>query len=142
VRPEKDEIERGEPSDPYIDCLFVVSRLLREHIFSTFGDDELFSLGKEVHLPRNDNGEVCFPEDGRSPESWNKLLLDRVQHRLFSFDLDYRGRNLMERITVIKTFWDISTNLRARRFEQILEDVEERLEEEQNKNQKGNQSTT
>ena len=112
----------GRASEEYgrLDALFLIGHLLRLYIWSLYGkvDTEEYALC----LIRSVDGRpapTCVPEG----KNWNRQLLDRNFNSLVAADTITRGRYMLNRIVTIKTFWDISTNLRARRMKDILKTV-------------------
>ena len=103
--------------------MFLVCQVLREHIKSLYDyeyvDPELY----EVCLARRPWDGKFDTDMERLPEGlegWNRQLLDRNFNDFGAVDAETRGNYMRNRITVIKTLWDISTNLRARRMMDIL----------------------
>jgi len=109
-----------------LDCSFLVRRLLRLHIEKMCGGDGMDSA-KLSHVFRDPAGGLPSRPAGKTPfgaSGWNTCLLDRSQNGLVSGDLRRRRESLLRRVTVIKTLWDVSTNLRARRLKRILTDTQ------------------
>jgi hypothetical protein len=74
---------------------------------------------KAVHLYRRPNDrEVEYPK-GRP---WYEFQIDKDGAAMFCPVPSARRRRLRKQIVVLKTFWDISSNLRERRLWQIISD--------------------
>jgi hypothetical protein len=81
--------------------------------------------------------EVCLRRDCTSGKpvwdglgegrKWHSTLVDRNFNGLFSPEPKARARYMLARIVFIKTLWDISANLRARRFKEIMRGVTEEI---------------
>lgn len=115
-RPGRDTEEYGR-----LDMFFLVRHLLRLHIRRLFG--EIDTSKYAMCLIRKADGS---PDPTRLPKGkkeWNRQLLDRNFNGLVAADPLTRGQYMLDRIVIIKTLWDISTNLRARRMCDILKIV-------------------
>jgi len=119
--------EHKSDSERYnrLDTFFVIRHLLREHISRVF---------KGINAAKS---EVCLhrlPESGqpnfnrgellKGMTKWHTQLVDRNASVLFAVDPQTRDDYMRRRIVIIKTFWDISTNLRARRMKNFLTSLE------------------
>jgi hypothetical protein len=97
--------------------LFIVSTLLREYISVLYADIDTAS--GVVYLPRGTNGkpdaECLWPSEG-----WNCAVLDRNFNGIVCASPQKRKESMQIRIAIIKTLWDISTTLRARRMKDML----------------------
>ncbi len=115
ARPGRDSEENGR-----LDALFLVRHLLRQHIYNLFG--EIDTKKYTACLVRRVDGH---PDPLGAPEGkhWNKQCLDRTFNGLVAADPWTRGQFMRERIVLLKSLWDISTNLRARRMLDILNAV-------------------
>lgn len=110
----------------YMDVFYLIQNVLSEYLETLFGP-EAVDTKKDVLLRRNPKDKR--PEfdyytqkiNGGETSSWNPLLLDRYYNGLFSFDPQRRMKYMQDRIVLIKTLWDISTTLRARRMNDILQ---------------------
>jgi hypothetical protein len=118
-----------------LDPFLLVRLLLREHITSLFGppkatdsrpgrrDMGIDTTTTQVCLIRRaDSGEPC-PEALPNGMKWHTQLIDRNCNGLFSVDPSVRTNYMKQRIAIIKTLWDVSTSLRARRLDRILQMV-------------------
>ena len=74
------------------------------------------NLPKKTIISRNEIEEIDL-------KGWNKLIADRNFNGLFTTDLKKRRELMLDRIVIIKTFWDISTAMRARRFKHLMEEA-------------------
>ena len=92
----------------HLDAIFLVCRLLKFHIHEIFGKIDY-------------NKSVVYIRDLKKYDS-NSHLIDRFEGGLFSADIDFRSKYLKNRISIIKTFWDLSTNIRGRTFKNILDE--------------------
>jgi hypothetical protein len=82
------------------------------------------AIGKEVHLHRDpDKGGALY-----SPSSadWYEFQVEAGSAAMFSPLPHARKDRLRGEIALIKTLWDISSSLRARRFEEILDGISTR----------------
>ncbi|HET6252370.1 MAG TPA: hypothetical protein VFE47_32080 [Tepidisphaeraceae bacterium] len=78
--------------------------------------------GKEIYLSRPDpdgSPDYLPPPNDRK---WYEFQIDIGAAALFSPVPKARAERLRKEITLLKTFWDISSALRARRLREILED--------------------
>lgn len=103
--------------DTRLDPLYLISRLLDTHISNLYAniDTEKF----RVYLRRKTNGSpdaLALEKNKR----WNLMLLDRNFNGVVAADPWTRRKSIRNRIAIIKTLWDISTNLRARRMKDML----------------------
>ncbi|MEZ6033193.1 MAG: hypothetical protein R3C17_08885 [Planctomycetaceae bacterium] len=98
-----------------IDCLMLVCAVLSGYLSREgFGPDcELF-----LHRDR-ETGKVVFPKHVRS---WSTFLVDVGGVAMFCSDPASRGTRLSQQVASLKTLWDIATQLRARRFCEIVHD--------------------
>jgi hypothetical protein len=101
-----------------LDTFFLIRSLLRFHIQKIYNE---MDTNKAIFLIRDlTTGK---PNLSKLPEDlmgWNKQILDRNFNGFFSVDSLTRRKHLLNRITVIKTLWDVSTTHRARRMKEIL----------------------
>jgi hypothetical protein len=117
-RDTKPENESGDVNS--LDALFLVRNLLRQHIFNLFG--EVDTKKYTLSLIRDIDGHPD-PEGAPEGKNWNRQCLDRTFNGLVAADPDTRANYMRERIVLLKSFWDISTNLRSRRMLDILKMV-------------------
>jgi len=116
----KFKVNNGEElvgEEKRLDPLFIVSSLLRRHIETLYGD--INTANNVVYLRRRTNGQPnlqCL----RPNEAWNRRLLDRNFNGIAAADPTTREKSMKNRIAMVKTLWDISTTLRARRMKDIL----------------------
>jgi hypothetical protein len=76
---------------------------------------------KEVHLRRNfENGEILYSSAKRP---WFSFQVERGVAAMFTPVPSERSNRLKREIVILKTFWDIAANLRARRLHEIVSDV-------------------
>lgn len=115
ARPGRDSEESG-----HLDALYLVRQLLRQHIFNLFGNIDTQKY--TACLVRGIDGRPD-PEAAPKGKNWNKQCLDKPFNGLVAADPFTRGQYMRERIVLIKSLWDISTNLRARRMLDILKVV-------------------
>lgn len=116
VRVQYKEEEKAEmvPEKKRLDTMFIVSNLLRKHIETLYGGTSMV-----VYLHRRTNGKpnyTCIEFDGKM----DYKLLDRHFSGIISITPAAREQSMRNRIAIIKTLWDISTTLRARRLKDIL----------------------
>jgi len=103
-----------------LDPGFVIRHLLRIHIERLYGKAVL-DPKKWILLPRNPrSGERIAPDDTDKSRQYNRQLVDRNMNGVLWTDLEGRTEYMRSRVMVIKTLWDISTNLRARRLKELL----------------------
>ena len=106
--------------DSRLDTFFLIRCLLREHITGLYGVETVNIRQKEMCLTRNpEDGAPSLKNRGQGKQLHTQLL-DRNFNDLFTVDPKVRSRYMQNRIIVIKTLWDVSTNLRARRMRDIL----------------------
>jgi len=122
IRTQYKDPRPGRDSEEYgpLDSLFLVRHLLRLHITNLFGNVDTSNY--TCCLTRGLDGHPT-PNDPPQGKKWNRQLLDRTYNGLVAADPETRSRHMRERIVILKTFWDISTNLRARRMLDILNTV-------------------
>jgi len=102
-------------SDGELDALFLVCKIFRSYI-SRIRNAE----GSEVHLCRDKSRKVIYPKKGE--RCWYEFQLDRGAAGMFCPVPIERRKRLQRQIAVLKSLWDISSNLRARRLMRILDD--------------------
>ena len=109
----------GQESDGGLDSLFVMCNLLSLHISRLFGG-EIDTQKAMLFLPRRTNGS---PDLDLLPgkTKWNCRVLDRNFNGIVAAEPSIRSESMRERTVIIKTLWDISTTLRARRLKRILQ---------------------
>ena len=115
-RPGRDTKEHGR-----LDAFFLIRHLLRLHIRRLFAKVDTRTYA--MCLPRTMDGTPDPTSLPKGKEQWNRQLLDRNFNGLVAADPKTRGKYMLDRIVIIKTLWDISTNLRARRMRDILKIV-------------------
>jgi hypothetical protein len=108
---------RQAMEDERLDALYLICRLLREHISNLYG--KIDTKNSMVYLCRKTNGkpDALALQEGKR---WNLRLLDRNFNGIVAADPWTRRKSMRDRIAIIKTLWDISTNLRARRMNDML----------------------
>jgi len=110
--------DKDAPEDKRLYALYLVSRLLKKYISNLYAniDTEKF----RVYLGRKTNGspDALAFEEGK--KNWNIRLLDRNFNGIVAADPWTRRKSMRNRIAIIKTLWDISTNFRARRLKDML----------------------
>jgi hypothetical protein len=79
--------------------------------------------GKEVYLRRDKDGRVCY---AGSDKVWYDFQLEIGAASMFCPVPLERSERLKREIVVLKTFWDIAANLRARRLREIIDFVDPR----------------
>jgi len=118
----KDPRPRGSSEElTRLDALFVVRHLLRSHITNLFGQIDTRKCA--CCLVRDADGQPDPQATLQTKTTYNRQLLDRFFNGLVAVDPSTRSRYMRERIVIMKSFWDISTNLRARRLLDILTTV-------------------
>jgi len=122
VRIQYEDPRTGRESEEYtrLDALFLVRHLLKLHIANLFAD--VNTKDYTCCLIRGVDGRLN-PEGAQEGKKWNRQLLDRVYNGLVAADPGIRSRYMLERIVIIKSLWDISTNFRARRLLDLLTTV-------------------
>jgi len=104
--------EKNEIVD--IDPLYLVTRLLYQYIPSMDG-----IFGKEIHLKRDkDNNKIEYVQD----KDWYDFQIDKGFAAMFCPVPGSRKTRLRKQIVIIKTLWNLSTVLRARRLMEMLYD--------------------
>ena len=83
--------------------------------------------GKAIHLCRHpETGEPAYPRElpyvKAKDDAWWEYQIDRGKAASFCAVPAARRVRLKKHICMLKTFWDISSSLRARRFAQMLEE--------------------
>ncbi len=99
-----------------LDSLFLICKIFRSYIGKIKQAKK-----KEVHIHRDKDRHVEFPVSQKE-EGWFPFLLDRGVSSMFCPVPSERRCRLQRQIATIKSLWDISSSLRAKRFESILED--------------------
>jgi hypothetical protein len=102
-----------------LDPFFLIRHVIKEHIRGFFGEGVIDPTKHVLFVPRDSKGEpvrINLPEGKKLHEQ----LLDRRLNDVVSVSPETRKKFMRNRITVIKTLWDISTNLRARRMKDLL----------------------
>lgn len=107
--------EQDENMDGELDALFLVCKIFRSYI-SRIKNAE----NKEIHLCRDKNREVVYPK--KSKCDWFEFQYDRGAASMFCPVPIERRKRLQRQITAMKSLWDISSGLRARRLSKILSD--------------------
>lgn len=103
--------------DKRLYALYLICRLLEKHISNLYAGIETERF--LVYLRRKTNGSpdaLAFDKG----KNWNLRLLDRNFNGIVAADPWTRRKSMRNRIAIIKTLWDISTNLRARRLKDML----------------------
>jgi hypothetical protein len=73
-----------------------------------------------MHLRRDpETGDISFQH---ACGKWHEFLIDRGAPAMFCCVPSTRRGRLRKQIAILKTFWDISSALRARRLYQIIKD--------------------
>lgn len=107
-----DRYRSGE--DDAMDPTLLVCEMLRVYMESVKSVP-----GKDVHLHRDRNtGDISF--EGK--HNWHEFLIDKGAVSRFCPVPSVRRRRLRAQIAILKTFWDISSSLRARRLKEIIRD--------------------
>ena len=114
---------RNSEESGKLDALFLVRYLLKLHIDNLFSNID--TKNYTCCLIRGVDGHVN-PEAAQEGKRWNRQMLDRVFNGLLAVDPETRSRYMIERIVIIKSLWDVSTNFRARRMLGILKTVWEK----------------
>ncbi len=99
----------------HLDSIFVVCNMLRIHINEIYGKMDI-------------DKQVCYFRNNKSDKEANYQLVDKFEGGLFSTNFKQRQKYLQNRISVIKTFWDLSTNINGRTFNQFLDQFLKELE--------------
>jgi hypothetical protein len=112
----------GRVSERYsfLDPFFLIRHVLRQHIKDLYGERTIDPKKHVVYLARDLNGEPIQTNLQRGKEI-HRQLIDSYLNDIVSVDPDTRKKLMRNRVTVIKTIWDISTNLRARRLKDLFE---------------------
>lgn len=115
---------RGDTKDPEkrgLDSLYLVCEIIYQHLHHLYGS---FDTTKGIHLyrrPKDGRVDYQAPRDDGT-KGWNDFQIDRGLGTMFCAHPGRRRGRLLQQIVVIKTLWDVSTNLRARRAWDILRD--------------------
>lgn len=112
------------PEENRLDPFFLIRHLLRIHITRLYGKDSISPKELVVCFTRKDDGGPYKPNCNDLKAKKKKLhtqMLDRTLNGLVCAVPKVREQHIRSRVAVIKTLWDISTNLRARRLKSILE---------------------
>ncbi len=96
----------------HLDAFFVIRHMLRFHLYQVYGK---MDKNKEIY---------CY-RDAPAGKEINEQLIDEFDDRLFSVSFEKRATYIKNRIGLIKTFWDLSTNIRGRTLRRILERVKD-----------------
>jgi hypothetical protein len=97
------------PGDPCLDALCLLGELLRQYILTIKGAD-----GLRIHLERDGGfGRVRF---GRGERPWHRFLIENGRAAMFCAVPSERSARLLRQAVLMKTAWDVSTALRARRL--------------------------
>ena len=101
--------------------LFIIRQILRIHLTNLYGENTIKTdLG--VCLCRDPKTGRPDPNDlSINRVKWNNQLIDKSYNGQIFIDNDRKSNDMRNRIMMIKTFWDISTNYRARQFKHLLE---------------------
>ena len=111
--------DKHAPEDKRLYALYLISRLLKKYISNLYPNIDTDEF--RVYLGRGTNGNPdAFAFEGGKKKKWNNRLLDRNFNGIVAADPWTRRKSMRNRIAVIKTLWDVSTNLRARRFKDML----------------------
>ena len=97
------------PQNPHLDPLYVMRTLFALHIDHLFGDDAI-DLSKET----------CSSKDILPLHGINPLFLDRYGNGFIAADFETRQQYLGERICMLMSLWELSTQTRAKRFKSLL----------------------
>ncbi|MBD3320908.1 MAG: hypothetical protein GF350_07440 [Chitinivibrionales bacterium] len=98
----------------HLDPFFLIRHLFRIHINTVFGRFD--TKNKETCLLRDQYNEGTIKNGCNN----NIQLLDRNYNGLFCADFTVRASYFRSRVMILKTFWDLSTNFRARAFKDLL----------------------
>ncbi len=115
-----------DSTDIHLDSLYSVACMLREYIRTI-----VQSKGRIVHLYRNpkENGQVEYPKvpPYKSPNQtdWHEFQMDPGMASLFCPVPTARRLRLKKQIALLKSFWSISSTLRARRLHLMFKELEE-----------------
>ena len=101
----------------YLDAFFLIRHLLSEQIKTIYSGID--TENGYTCLLRKPNG---YPIDNISKWSVmpNEQILDYSLNTFLAIEPDVRKKSMLNRIAIMKTLWDISTNIRARRMHNIL----------------------
>ncbi|HEX3151202.1 MAG TPA: hypothetical protein VHR66_24200 [Gemmataceae bacterium] len=117
-RAESTGLGEANPLTEHLDEFFVANRLLQTYLDYTLSK---LVLSHQIHTTRPlPSGRISL--DPTTP--WNSVLLDPLRPGVLCIDPNEREEKLRRQIAVIKTLWDQSTHLRARRFLQMLKHME------------------
>lgn len=106
------EYQTGE--DQALDPMSLICAMLRAYIGEIAN-----ATGKDIHLPRDPTSrDICFGQN----RNWHEFLIDRGSPAMFCPVPTARRARLRRHIAIVKTFWDISSGLRARRLAEIIRD--------------------
>jgi hypothetical protein len=76
---------------------------------------------KKVYLSRDRNGRVQYPRS-KNGRTWYQFQIDAGTAAMFSPVPAARADRLRSEVVILKTFWDMSSSLRARRLKEIIRD--------------------
>jgi hypothetical protein len=105
---------------PCLDPLPFICLILREYIS---GIRCLNKREHRIHLMRNpSDGSISFDvhTTPNGPIPWWEYQADKGAPALFCFVPRARSKRIKKQISLIKSFWDVSSELRARRFLEML----------------------
>lgn len=116
--------EKSQEEKSRLAPLFIVCTLLNAQIESLYSD---LNTKDDVaaYLPRKTNSKPD-PQRLGPDDDWNRAFLDRNFNGIVAADPEKRRKSMLNRIAVIKSFWDISTSLRARRLKDMLDLMDEK----------------
>jgi hypothetical protein len=104
--------------DQALETVQLVCRLLYFHAHFCYGD---LDPARRLHLHRDEaTGRVSFAAPAGESRPWNRFQLDATHGGLFCVDPATRRKRVLQQVVVLKTLWDVSSFIRAERFEQIL----------------------
>ena len=110
-----------DQEDWAVNRLFLICTLL-----STYMRNIANAERKRSHLIKDENGDPVFRapdgEEGSEAPQWFEFLYERGNPRMFCPLPSKRMERLRKYVSILKTFWDISSKLRARRFCQMMRD--------------------
>jgi hypothetical protein len=118
LRPDGSEFS---DQDRYLSRPFLVFAILRRYIRTiTRAMDNGRHL--RLHLGRDQDGLPMYGRPAATEPPWFEFQCETGRTPMYSASPRARAQRLRKQIAAIKTFWDVSSNLRARRLYWMFED--------------------
>jgi hypothetical protein len=113
--------ERIPSEDSGIDALALLCEVMHQYMAYRH---EQWNLRRRIHLYRDPvTGMVDYNHREKGlPSAWNTWQIDRGLNSLFSPDPKSRRDRLRRQIVILKTCWDMASNLKARRLRDMIKD--------------------